>query len=528
VNGPRRQAVGDQIQESSPISRRRFFRLSSAAVGGLSLVELLGGCSSAARRPARARGPQLELAQFGAHGNGRSDDTNAFRRALGAARPGTTIYGRPDAVYVLNGTVSFPRDNVTLDLRGGAVRTGPARVGPAVTSDTLFELTGRHGVRITHGRILTSLSPFLGTDVRAKIIIVRGASCVVSNLHATCAGSSLVEIGGGSDHRVDSNYIQGGYVSGFSCQNVVVSGNVIVGSPFNALGFAGYSHAPCVGNQYLHNAIWDHGRIAIEEHSPDDPRYNAGAVIRGNHIGRPAVHTTSGTAISAVGTDGLVEANVIEEATGYAIEASGFGTHVIGNQIGWATRSATNPPAIAVNSSMPGGSPALVKANSIHNPTTGIVLYANPLLSGVTVSDNEIVDAALTAIDLSSPTGAVEQASCIQNAASFASAPLAGVRRRVGIKTTAGARISDNRVMYARRAASSAADTPIEFVGAGVSLVANVVNGGRATQPVVSRSVGLPWSGWLLEKNQFVDGAVADVIGLTAPALRANVGVIRG
>ncbi len=281
------------------------------------------------------------------------------------------------------------------------------------------------------------------------------------------------------------------------------------------------------GNQYLYNTIWGHRRIAIEEHSPDNPQYNAGTVIRGNHIGPPSVHATSGTAISAVGTDPVIESNVIEGPTGYAIEASGLGAHVVGNHISWRTPRPDNQAAIAVNSSVPGASAALVSTNSIYNATAGIVLYANPLLNNVTISENQIIDATMTAIDLASPSGTVGKVSCIRNVVLFPSPPLAGVGGRTAIKTTAGAEVAHNLVRYAARAASSATDTPIEFVGAGVSLVRNVVEGGRASHPVVSHSVGTAWSGWLLEQNHFVDGAVADVRGLTAPMLLGNVGVIR-
>ncbi len=216
VNTPRRQVVGDRI--SSPISRRRFISLSGSAAT-VSLLELLDACSSGAvNRTAPPRGPHLELRHFGARGNGHTDDTAAFQRALQAARPGTTVRGRPGAIYVINGTVSFPHDKVVLDLAGGAVRTGPARIGDAVTSDTLFEMNGRHGVRITHGRILTSLSPFSGGDIPAKIVITSSTGCVVSNLRAACGGSALVEIAAGSGHHVEGNQIHEGYVGGFSCK----------------------------------------------------------------------------------------------------------------------------------------------------------------------------------------------------------------------------------------------------------------------------------------------------------------------
>ncbi len=255
-------------------------------------------------------------------------------------------------------------------------------------------------------------------------------------------------------------------------------------------------------------------------------RYNAGALIRGNTIGPPAANAASGTAISAVGTGALVEANIIQEATGYAIEATGLGTQVLNNKISWAKPNTIGAAAIVVNSSAPGTNfSAVVKGNTITNAYVGIATYAQPWLAPLTVSGNTIVNPVSVGLALCPPSGTIAAVTCQANTVSFTSKPPNGLR--IGIKTTAGAQLSSNRVSYTSATYSPGVyDIPVQFVGGGVVLTGNVTDGGGRTDGYIgSGSLGGYWSGWTLTHNSFIDGAPASIAGLVSPVLSGNVGL---
>jgi hypothetical protein len=127
-------------------SRRKLFSLGAAAsaVGLLGMEEYVG----AETRNQRQEHPCLNVREFGAVGDGRTDDTSAFQRALDAAHQagGGTVHA-PSGRYLFKGTLTVP-DGVTLQ---GSFRCVPSNAGirdageakPGDVGTVFFVLCGR-------------------------------------------------------------------------------------------------------------------------------------------------------------------------------------------------------------------------------------------------------------------------------------------------------------------------------------------------------------------------------------------------
>lgn len=490
----------------------------------------------AARKPAGApgstvgtgtTGSTLSLQSFGAAGNGSTDDTAAIQAALNAASSGTTVMGQAGAVYVITNTLAFPRDGVTLNLGGGAVRIGARRAsGSALaSSDTMFEIWGRSGVRITNGKILSALSSFAGA-VGYRIQVAGGQDCQIDHMTAACDGSLFVYLSG-SQHTISSNAITAGGISGLATTNVIVQANTLTSSPSDAINFNGYEGAPVTGTQYLNNVISGYGRVAIEEHSDSGPAYCLNPVFQGNVISAPSASNTSGTGISAISTGATITGNRITDAAGWAIEATGLATTVTGNQISWTnpkSQAALESTAIVINTSLASNtSPMVVSGNTITSGSIGIQLFGSTFYCPVTISSNRITNTSSQGIVLApaAGTGLIRVAN---NTLTFNQSPSS---TRYGVVTGAGAQLSGNQILYSTSSYRSGTyDIPYSFSGNNVTLQSNVANGGGRTDGYIGSGVlGGSWSGWTLTNNQFINGAPAHLAGLVAPVQSGNVGL---
>jgi hypothetical protein len=110
------------------LDRRRF--LGGAALAGLAAPLMGGGLAmalpAASEPPSGGLGePYLNVRKFGAHGNGKSDDTAAIQKALDAAgKQSGNVVLLPTGDYLIKGSLNVPA-NVTLQ---GIFRAPPAGV----------------------------------------------------------------------------------------------------------------------------------------------------------------------------------------------------------------------------------------------------------------------------------------------------------------------------------------------------------------------------------------------------------------
>ena len=222
------------------VSRREFIR-TSAFVGGSGVVGSAAVARAAAPpAPAQLRGGGLDVRDFGAVGDGRTDDTPALQAALDAAdRLGGGRVSLPAGTW-RSGTLHL-RSRVTLELTAGAVllasRNGddfdaPDAPGFATRSDVETVdfahglLTGRdlervaivgQGVVDMNRRARSGPKPI--ALKRCRFVTIQG----VTILHAPNYGVSL---GGCDDVLVDGVTIRHAYADGIDpdcCRRVRIS-----------------------------------------------------------------------------------------------------------------------------------------------------------------------------------------------------------------------------------------------------------------------------------------------------------------
>lgn len=104
------------------------------------------------------------LADFGAAGNGTTDDTEAFLRAVHEMkrRGRGTIYGNDGARYRTTGTVAIDQANIVLDLKRAEVLADFAPTAPQAAFE-IGDGTVMDGVGIRNGRV-TALNSSLNLD----------------------------------------------------------------------------------------------------------------------------------------------------------------------------------------------------------------------------------------------------------------------------------------------------------------------------------------------------------------------------
>lgn len=109
------------------ISRRDFLELAARAGTALA-AGALAGCTDSLTLPLlppanRSVGgpPRLDVRDFGARGDGLTDDTAAIQRAIDTAPAGAVMVVIPDGVYLIDALRSVVlRDDLTLELSAGA------------------------------------------------------------------------------------------------------------------------------------------------------------------------------------------------------------------------------------------------------------------------------------------------------------------------------------------------------------------------------------------------------------------------
>ncbi|MGI8413955.1 MAG: hypothetical protein ACR2QA_15985 [Solirubrobacteraceae bacterium] len=466
------------------MSRRTVLRRGLGAAGVLALVggleELFGHQDS---------GEVISLRHHGASGDGVHDDSAAFQRALNAASAGATVVGEPSANYLLNNAqpISFPHDHVTLDLRGAAVQAG-AEAGSE--TEHILLVSQRTGVRIANARITAPLSVSDTILSTLTLLVIRGGShCMVERVKANCLGATFVWVQTGAHHVVRANDVLRGSIAAWATDGLEISNNRLRDSGGDAINSVGYAGAPsrdllCVGND-----IRGHGRIAIEDYASGGPNSTIRSVIRANRIGPPAPSTTTGFGISAVGTQTVIDANIITDAVTYGIEASGEMSEITHNRLAWTLSAATSAygaTGVIVNSSPIGEREAgSVIANTVIGAAIGIRVVGRPYVGRVAIAGNKVSDALSVGIDASlSDSGAGSLGAEVSgNTVDFTrpAATTGTAGERIGIRAGNGARVHGNTIIYSKSArADGANELPLQL-GPSTFIGRNYVKTGGAS-----------------------------------------------
>jgi len=178
-----------QGEDTSGIARRTL--LQGAAVSAV----LWCGRSVAAGATRAVGGPTVDVRKFGAKGDGRADDTDAFEEAI-EALPGGGILDVPDGDYLIDTLRSIRlRDGIHLRLARNARLIAQPNAAPR---SYVILLRGVRDIRITGGAIVGDRDRHLGLDGEwgHGIAIYSVRNLVISGIHISKCWGDGMSIGG--------------------------------------------------------------------------------------------------------------------------------------------------------------------------------------------------------------------------------------------------------------------------------------------------------------------------------------------
>ena len=157
----------------------------------------------------------FDVRRFGARGDGRNDDTEAFQRAVDALRGGGVL-DVPAGDYLIDPRRSVHlRDGVHLRLAGGARLLARPNVAPRAYVLTVERASG---VRITGGRIIGDRHAHAGGGEWGHGIALRGASRVlIADVRISDCWGDGISVGSsdlGRGRRIQSTDIE---IAGVTC-----------------------------------------------------------------------------------------------------------------------------------------------------------------------------------------------------------------------------------------------------------------------------------------------------------------------
>ncbi|HEX6368166.1 MAG TPA: glycosyl hydrolase family 28-related protein [Longimicrobium sp.] len=370
-------------------------------------------------------------APYGAGGKGATDDADAFRRAVAAARSGDTVYV-PAGTYLLGRTVEIPSG---ITLRGD----GPTSLLVAIHDNGWNGFPATHpGTRGNSSVVMLSLTGATGVNVEKlgfdintarnypqAIHINKGSAhvyvygCTFTAPAPDAIGNTMMAVSAADSTylRVIKNTLKGMQLKmagGSGTRFVLVAENVITNPYQWGISLVGRSRNAVVTNAVIHHntvtEIAASGGIYFGDDDNGTERFHMTCeriTIVGNHLSgtpRATANFIEGI-ICSTSRDWVLSDNVVTQASGgqnttgikietrYVDGAVGGRTGLVvsGNQITGPTGGIVLSQKTATN---PGGAdPFIVKGNTLTG-TAGIVVngagYKNGHVTGNTLNGGEI------------------------------------------------------------------------------------------------------------------------------------------
>ena len=361
-------AAGVLLEDVDPVDTKA----SSA-----SLAFLQAGTGAVARYAQDKMRDVVSVKDFGAVGDGVTDDTVAIQAALNSGAK--VVTGVQGETYIINNTLLM-LSNVTLDMNNATIKGGSAKTGFLNSDGIHIWMSGLTNACVRQTKITPPVTPcsLSGSLYKAAIVADTVSTyCVVEECDITLTSTSIVEgisIQNADYCVVKSNKLTNAgirYSSGGRC-NTVIDNTVIA----EAISGAADATRAAYGNVVKNNLLIGPIRMGIEDFSQPGTSELRGTRIEGNTIigsGSPTYH-----AISAVSHYTVISNNMIRNwPTSYAIEiGENYGISVIGNSIFWDDGNPNGVTAIQSNESATTNEVGanVISGNSISNATMAILL----------------------------------------------------------------------------------------------------------------------------------------------------------
>jgi parallel beta-helix repeat protein len=350
----------------------------------------------------------VSVKNFGAIGNGVTDDSNALQAALNAESAVVLVPG----TYIINKTINLKAGTKIYGAPGAIIKAGNSMKGTLQTLGRYLYLNNADNCLINNVKFQHSAQSFkFGKWANACIYLENSAHTKITynnfdfNLPYSNTGFVGVWVGGSATtntlikgNRLISAGIE--YAEN-GASGTVVDGNHITNSPADALVAHGNTAQFCTNNVITNNIIENAGYMGIEDWGNVD-----GSIIRNNKITgtgkNPA--NTDGIGISAVGVNTRVVSNTIADAQFYYIEVGGSHNCLIDSNIINDTKRTATGIFINFTAVQPAGSKLEVSkivSNTINNCYTGIAVFGN-YAPNVDIRSNTIVNPVFEGINVDS------------------------------------------------------------------------------------------------------------------------------
>jgi hypothetical protein len=478
----------------------------------------------------------VDVRNYGAKGDGVTDDTRAIQNAINAQS--VLVFNK--GTYIINQTI-IARSGVKIYGKNGAtIKGGGAISGTLSSAGRYFDIENCNNNQITNLVFVPSIKAFsLGAWANSLIFIKNSTYTNVSynrfnfNLPYAAGGVDAIWVdGAGANHTfiykntcntVGIIYAEAG------ASNTLCQSNTVNNSHSNAIIAHGNGTVFGTGNQVVNNTINNAGFNAIDDFGLMD-----GTVIRGNVIngsGKSPTEGWDGEGIQAVGVNTVITGNYIADAQAEYIELSSTNKTVQNNTL---VDKGNTAAGIVVNTNMntqtnARSSATVIDHNTIYGCHDGVEIYGTYPTS-VQVTNNTFYNPLSTAVEVinKSTTWNVTLSGNIFNM----NKPNLQARNAVLTytstpSTTELVNLSNNTFNYATTAAGGAGgETAISAHTNGMTLVGNKVNGNgikssAGKEVTAMNDGGYKYTGYTFTNNTF-SGCLWYISGYAAVSKSGN------
>ena len=324
-------------RDASP-SRREFLGTAlGVTVGSGSLAALLAACGGSDRAPVTSptvvpHGQALDVTDFGAKGDGATDDTDAIERALAALRPGGSLSFPAGRTFGHSRVIVVDTPNTRILGPGRLLAMAEATSAVQIDADGVTVRGLSFGVASTTQRWSAPAQHKLYLGTR-KNIVVRDVSIDGSAAAGLfCYGTSQLQI---SDVRVANTRADGIHLTN-GCHDVVVESPVTTATGDDGIAVVSYRS----DSTYCQNIIVNNARVTSTTGG------RGMSVVGGSHVSYKNV------GISGTNAAGLYIACENGDFVSYSVD----NVTVSGGRIDGAnTNAAIDHGAVLVYSARPDG-----------------------------------------------------------------------------------------------------------------------------------------------------------------------------
>ena len=286
----------------------------------------------------------VSLIDFGAVGDGVTDDTAAIQAAIDTGATHISGFNPASTPYLITNTLTLGSGQI-LDFGGSSIVAGAGAIGALASDGTHIRILNAANSAVRNLVVLTPLASIVvpGKQFQPAVVISTSNNCVLENI-TDQSGLGLAIAGVSSYNKITKSYTEGWLYYTYNGSNYnTVSLNTVKYGQIRGTGNAGV----VVGNVVDSNTVIEPERMGIEDWSQYNPLNASYGVVTGTRITNNTIvggSTVEYFAISCVSPLSVIDNNTVYNwplsstfgANSYTIEiVRGFGITATNNKVYW-------------------------------------------------------------------------------------------------------------------------------------------------------------------------------------------------